>query len=154
MSVNTVRMRPGGTYNTLVLNRENLYLNRGLHPAASKRLFKLGRDSWRESAFKKDLIDHSQSPCRLETAACRLREGRRPVEDQPHAKEKNRREKTQNERQKIKIKVLHPCSLHFTSPSQITRQYKQDKTNTAKQSVMAVVFVQKCFSFNFKAHGK
>lgn len=95
----------------------------------------------------KPRADHSQSQCRLETAACRLRGGRRQEEeDQPHAKEQNRREKTQKERQKIKIKVLHPCRIHFISPSYVTRQYKQDKTNIAKLSALAAVFVLNCFS--------
>lgn len=63
--------------------------------ASQTSQFLLGPDGrlWKPRA------DHSQSPCRLETAACRLREGRRQEEeDQPHAKEKNRREETQKER--------------------------------------------------------
>lgn len=47
--------------------------------ASQTSQFLLGPDGrlWKPRA------DHSQSPCRLETAACRLREGRRQVEDQP-----------------------------------------------------------------------
>lgn len=89
--------------------------------ASQTNPFLLGPDGrlWKPKA------DHSQSPCRLETAACRLREGRRQEEeDQPHAKEKNKREKTQKERQTIKIKFGHPCRIHCTSLPHITSQYK------------------------------
>lgn len=83
----------------------------------------------------KPRADHSQSPCRLETAACRLREERRQKEDHPHAKKKKGR-KRQKER---KEKVSHPCKRHITAPSHIYRQCKQDNTNTAELSILASI---------------
>lgn len=98
----------------------------------------------------KPKADHSQSPCRLETAACRLREGRRQEEDQPHAKEKNRK-KTQKERQK-KVKVLHSCSIHITSHSHIDNINRIKHGRHCKLSSMAAALKPKCLNLKFKTN--